>query len=468
MSVEPRQEDRQSVRPASTKDTASGSRVPGRRLLQAIADLRLAIVLLLAIAVFSIAGTLIEQGQTPDFYQENYPEDPALLGFLSWRVILALGLDRAYTTWWFVGLLILFGASLAACTYTRQIPGLKAARRWSYYQKPQQFQRLALGTELPGQTLTALRAVLAARGYKIFQEDDKLYARKGLIGKIAPIGVHASMLLILAGSLWGAFGGFLAQEFVPSGETFQVQNIIEAGKLSRIPQGWSVRVNRFWIDYTAAGDIDQFYSDLSVVDREGQELDRRTIFVNEPLRHDGVTFYQTDWGIAAVELRVNNSPVFQIPMQLIQKPDIGRIWGTWVPIKPDLSAGIALVARDLKGTLLAYNQGGEFIGAVRAGDDLEAEGVTLHIRELIGSTGLQIKSDPGVPIVYVGFGLLMLGVLASYVSHSQIWALQVGDRLYLGGKTNRAQLGFEGEFFNLLTCLEAIEPEVPVASVGQT
>ncbi|MEO0946977.1 MAG: cytochrome c biogenesis protein [Cyanobacteria bacterium J06641_5] len=423
-----------------------------RDLLRTIADLRLAIILLLVIAAFSATGTVIEQGRSLEFYQENYPENPALFGFLTWKVIAVLGLNEVYTTWWFVSLMILFGASLAACTYTRQLPSLKAARHWNYYEKPKQYQRLALSTELPGEALATVQAALDTEGYKVFQEGDKLYARKGLLGKIAPIGVHASMLLILVGSLWGAFGGFLAQEMVPSGETFQVQNIIEAGKLSqgRVPKDWGVRVNRFWIDYTDTGDIDQFYSDLSIVDRDGQERDRKTIFVNEPLRYGGVTFYQTDWGIAAIKVRANNSPIFEIPMQPLQKENVGRLWGTWVPIKPDLSEGVALVAKDLNGTLLAYNQAGEFIGATRAGGELQYGSVTLKIQELVGSTGLQIKSDPGVPIVYAGFGFLMLGVLASYISHSQIWAYRDGDRLYLGGKTNRAQVGFEREFFALL------------------
>ena len=49
-----------------------------RSVLKAIADLRLAIILLLLIAIFSISGTVIEQGETLSFYQANYPEDPAL------------------------------------------------------------------------------------------------------------------------------------------------------------------------------------------------------------------------------------------------------------------------------------------------------------------------------------------------------------------------------------------------------
>ncbi|NBD33893.1 MAG: cytochrome c biogenesis protein, partial [Cyanobacteria bacterium] len=75
-----------------------------RKIIYVLADLRLAIILLLAIALFSISGTIIEQGQTVEFYENNYPESPAVLGFLSWQVILTLGLDHVYTTWWFVSL----------------------------------------------------------------------------------------------------------------------------------------------------------------------------------------------------------------------------------------------------------------------------------------------------------------------------------------------------------------------------
>jgi cytochrome c biogenesis protein len=80
-------------------------------LLPLLADLRLAIALLLAIAVFSISGTVIEQGQTLDFYRNNYPEDPALFGFLSWKVLLTLGLDHVYRTWWFFHADLVWGES---------------------------------------------------------------------------------------------------------------------------------------------------------------------------------------------------------------------------------------------------------------------------------------------------------------------------------------------------------------------
>jgi cytochrome c biogenesis protein len=92
-------------------------------------------------------------------------------------------------------------------------------------------------------------------------------------------------------------------------------------------------------------------------------------------------------------------------------------------------------------------------------------GVTLKIAEVVGSTGLQIKADPGIPIVYTGFALLMLGVVMSYVSHSQIWALQQDGRLYVGGRTNRAQVAFEREMLDILERLSS-QPQVEVPAIA--
>jgi cytochrome c biogenesis protein len=119
-----------------------------RELIPALANLNFAIVLLLVIAAFSILGTVIEQGQGLAFYQANYPEKPALFGFLTWKVLLTAGLDHVYRTWWYLGLLVLFGASLLSCTFKRQLPALKwFSRDQKLYSRPQQFKKFAVSTQ---------------------------------------------------------------------------------------------------------------------------------------------------------------------------------------------------------------------------------------------------------------------------------------------------------------------------------
>ena len=114
-----------------------------------------------------------------------------------------------------------------------------------------------------------------------------------------------------------------------------------------------------------------------------------------------------------------------------------------------MSEGVSLLARDLQGTVLIYDARGKLVNTVREGMSTLVNGVNLKVLEVVGSTGLQIKADPGIPVVYGGFALLMLGVVMSYFSHSQVWVLQKESNLYVGGKTNRAQVAFEGEMVEI-------------------
>ena len=413
-----------------------------RRLFGVLADLKLAIALLLFIALFSITGTVIEQGETAEFYAEHYPLKPALFGFLTYKLILGTGLNQVYSSWWYLTLLILFGASLIACTCYRQLPLLKVARRWHYYTKIDSIGKLPIYQEIAHLSIPDLQQRLQRAGFQVFAQEQKLYARKGLVGRIAPIAVHLSIILILAGAIWGAVAGVTTQELIPSGA---VQN------LTLPHHQWQVKVNRFWIDYDPTGRIDQFYSDLSILDAQDRELTRKTIHVNQPLRWQGVTFYQASWDIVAMRFQINQSPVLQLPLQKLESKSNGsHVWGTWLPTKSDLSAGVTLITPDLQGTFVVYDPDGKPLTSLRVGQTKEINGVNLTIKEVVGATGLQIKSDPSIPLVYAGFALLMVSVIGSYISYSQVWAIQQGDRLYVGGKTNRALVQFSDQLSAIL------------------
>ena len=77
-------------------------------IFKSIADLRFAIFILLIIASFSIIGTVIEQDQSIETYKLNYPLTNKIFGFLSWDLIIQLGLDHIYKTWLFITLIFLF------------------------------------------------------------------------------------------------------------------------------------------------------------------------------------------------------------------------------------------------------------------------------------------------------------------------------------------------------------------------
>ena len=95
----------------------------------------------------------------------------------------------------------------------------------------------------------------------------------------------------------------------------------------------------------------------------------------------------------------------------------------------------------------SYLSPGVYVEEVdRGSKPIEAAGMSLVFKELEGSTGLQLKTDPGVPYVYAGFAGLMLTTILSYASHSQVWAMETEDgSVLVGGRSNRAKLAFAEE-----------------------
>ena len=161
-----------------------------QRFFRSIADLRFAIAILLIIALASIIGTVIEQDQSIEFYKLNYPLTNRVFGFLSWDLILKLGFDHVYKTWWFIVFILLFGISLFTCTLIQQLPSLKISRRCQFFRTSQQFQRLKVTTTLNNQKFHQILFKIKETNYSIFHQKNIIYAYKGLIGRIAPIIVH--------------------------------------------------------------------------------------------------------------------------------------------------------------------------------------------------------------------------------------------------------------------------------------
>jgi cytochrome c biogenesis protein len=283
--------------------------------------------------------------------------------------------------------------------------------------------------------------------YSIFQQKNIVYCYKGLTGRIAPILVHISMILILLGTIIGSLFGFKAQEIVPKTESFHIQNILNNGQLTFIPKT-STRINDFWITYTKTQTISQFYSDLSILDNHGNEINRKTVSVNYPLIHKNVYYYQTDWNLIGLRFNTIKNETIEYPLLNIldnQK----KVWLTWISNDNSLSDGIIALIDNLEGYCSIYNESGIFLGNVELNETFNFK-QPLTFLEVISSTGLQIKTDPGIPIIYFGFFFLMLSTLLSYITYSQIWIIQKDQKLFIGGTTNRALFNFELEFFKLI------------------
>ena len=83
-----------------------------RELVEFFASIKLAMFLFLFIAMTATIGTVIQQGERPETYIQEYGED-------AYRWFLRLGFTDVYHTWWFTSLLGLLCVNSLTCFYKR-------------------------------------------------------------------------------------------------------------------------------------------------------------------------------------------------------------------------------------------------------------------------------------------------------------------------------------------------------------
>jgi cytochrome c biogenesis protein len=105
-----------------------------------------------------------------------------------------------------------------------------------------------------------------------------------------------------------------------------------------------------------------------------------------------------------------------------------------------------ILINDLLGNLFLYDEQGQLVRECFIGQDINLNStLRVNFSDLITTTGLQIKTDFGILLVYLSFFVLMISAYVSFISYSQIWQLKSASGLFVGGKSNRAVLYFQEE-----------------------
>ena len=417
-----------------------------------ISDLRLAIGLLLVIALASGVGTAIPQKETAEFYHQRYDPSP-WLGLVHGQGIMRLELDHVYSSNWFLGLLAWLGLSLILCSIRRQWPALRASLRWIDYRSPRQLSKLAVaetrGAADPLAALQALELRLKARGWQVKPQDGRLAARRGLLGRVGPLLVHAGLVVLMVGAAWGALAGQRLERFLAPGRDLE---LVDRQGQTQV----TVALDDFAIQRDPAGRPEQFSSRLRLirpgVDGGAAVSQEASISVNHPLRYRGMTLYQADWALAAIDLQLGRSPVLQLPLRSF--PELGeQVWGLVLPTRPDGSDPVLLSLTSEQGPVQVFGPDGALLAQlVPGGEAAEVRGLPLRVTHVLPASGILLKKDPGVPLVYTGFAIALLGGGLSLVATRQLWAVAepASGRLHVAGLCNRNLTGFAAELPALL------------------
>jgi cytochrome c biogenesis protein len=397
-----------------------------RFFIRWLANIKVAILLLFAIIVCSVIGSIVEQG--PNASKEEILNFSILLNF-----------SNIFNNFGFFTLNFLLALSLLSCTFTQQLPSFDFCRGLSFLKKFLDIESLDGSLVVPNSWFPFLLSNLSKKNYVVFQKSNSVYASKGLAGRLGPVFVHLSMILILFGSLISAFQGFLAQEFIPKGEITYLQNFPTDHLLENLPLH-PIRINDFWVSHIN-GLIHQFYSNLSSLDSAGKELKQFTLSVNHPFVEDGIVWYQTDWDIIGLKYKFDKI-LYQVPVTSISTAQ-KRLWISWLPIN---DMGLSVFFETMRGDFIARTSNIDDSFYIEFGQPVLS---TYNIVDLLSCTGLQVKRDPGESILSIGFAFLILSTFVSYLSYSRIWITKKVENVKIGGLTNRSKLRFDYELLNL-------------------
>ncbi len=417
-----------------------------KQFILKISSLRFAILLIIFIAISSGIGTLIPQGNNPKEYIDVYNRSP-IFGFINGNKVLNLQLDHIYTSYWFLFSLILLCISLAACSFRRQIPSLKAALKWTDYKNEKNFNKLQLISNFEIKKsldhIAVANTLLKNKGWSITKFQNRLSARKGLIGKIGPIIVHIGLIIMLIGSAYGNLVSQSKEQFLKMGESLDLINESNNSKLT-------IKLKNFSIERESDGTPKQFISNLDFFSEKSDFSDLKTTKVNQPIRYKGLTIYQADWSISDIVLEIDKI-LYQLQIKPI--PEIGnQIWGVVIELGKTNKKKYLLTVDNENGPIKISNidDFSENFAYINS-SPIKINYSDLSLKQIIPSSGLIIKNDPSIPFVYFSFMLIIFGTILSLIPTNQIWILknENSSKLLIGGLSNRNLLGFKKEFLNI-------------------
>lgn len=415
----------------------------GNRIWRFFTSIQLTVGVLLSLAVTSIIGTLIPQNESPEAYFRTYGE-------VLYRIFHALDIFDMYHSWWFQFLLVMLSLNILVCSLDR----LSSIWRVIFTKKPTfsiaKFKTLGRRREFSApaeaESLKGTMESLVSSHFRYSRTESTddgycIFAERNRWTRIGVYIVHLSVLLLLMGGLVGSIFGFEGFVNIPEGESAGTIRIRNSNRVRDL--GFEIRCDDFNLTHYDTGMPKEYRSSLTILE-DGKPVLQKDIIVNDPLRYKGINIYQSSYGSlppdtaslekSGVALSVTSKETNMtynleaVPGEPVNLPE-GR--GTFV-LEEVLPNYRFMGQRDLGETLK---------GTMRLKDQSEPVEILLPLRfsrfdmmrrgpyfvfavqgfEQRFYTGLQVARDPGVPLVYLGFVIMIAGCFVTFfMSHQRL------------------------------------------------
>jgi len=480
------------------------------RIWNFFSSVKVAVYLIIFTLLGAMLGTIFEQESNfinfdpTTFYKNKYGQ----IGEIYYK----LGLSHTYESWWFVLLLVMIGSSLVICSLDRVLPLYKALSKQRIPKHLQFLTRQKVVYQGPVQGeeddwVERATKPLKQKGYRVHKEKNALLAEKQRLSRWGPYIIHIGLIVFLLAVLFRGLPGLhLDQHYwFPEGEKtkipgtnlylenekFRVEYYSEdemsegfrkTGKV--VPKLFETKA----VLYECTANCDDPSKEIQL-----KEVKRHAIQVNDPLTYKGLRVYQFDFDL---------TPKLRSVQPVLVNKVTGEEYGKFkLEMKdPQQEFKLGLYTLELRNKFMDFslNEQGQPISKskdpnapaflfVVKGPDLPEEGSQFiyfpkeidkerfqqdAINEKLGglqnklelnvqsmndvdiinsSSYLNIRIDRVMPFVWLGLGIVMLGLILSfYWQHRRIW-LRIDDGiLTLGAHTTKNWFGLRREVSSFL------------------
>ena len=470
------------------------------RVWNYFSSVKIAIGIIIVILIASAVGTVFPQQQyipvpvpteadVARFYTNTY----GTLGTIYYQ----LGFHNLYSSWWFVTLLVMLGTSLVICSLDRVVPLYKALKkpRLNQHKSFLKGQKLFAEGELAQGTdqrelLAGSAESLRKKGYRIFQTDRALMAEKGRFSRWGPYVNHIGLILFLVGVLARSIPGFFLDEYVwvREGETVAIPNTPYYIKnLQYTTEYWSEDEMPVKLELNGGVIAKNYQTDAILYENKNADLPgakpdlveimNGPIIVNHPMVHESLYLYQSGMqemqlgalNFNLIDLKNGSKEVGKIKVDLYN-PAQEQVVADGIKVKvldyfPDFIMGkdgkpatqtnlpknpmVAIEVLDEKGKLsekMVYLQ-----GSILTQKSDPTYGIEIKMPDLIDISGINVRMDKAVPLIYFGSFIFMIGVAMGFFwQHRRIWVQIQDGTIIMAAHTNKNWFGLRREVDGLV------------------
>lgn len=319
---------------------------------------------------------------------------------------------------------------------------------------------------------------MTKKRYNVRRDGDALLAEKGRISRWGPYINHIGLIIFLLGALMRLIPGWYLDEYVwiREGETKELPGTeyylknekatIEFYDPEEAPESQNLE-----------GQIVKKYETQAVLYEKGaqgeelQPVKSQTIIVNHPLKHEGLLVYQSGFQqsqpvslVLTLDQKATGDTIDTFEVSLDDPEETYQLkQGITVKILeyyPDFA-----LEGDRPTTRSSEPNRPAFIFNVVAPDKPDGEKswvisglnldelsedneyeINLDEIKMVDVSGLMVRMDKSLPIIFFGAGIFMVGVVMGfYWQHRRVWVRINDGTLYFGAHTNKNWFGLRQE-----------------------